>query len=58
MSASAANLMGYFHPQQVIQAVNRIEVGRIGERDGERVAVFKDWNDAILFRDMTRDPWR
>ena len=49
------HLMDDFHPQQMIQTVDRIQVGRVREGDGQGVAMLENGNHAIFFRDVTRN---
>src|SRR5204862_6462750 len=43
------------HVEQVAEAIDSIEVGRVGQRDGEAVFVAKDGDDAVFAGGVARD---
>jgi hypothetical protein len=50
-----SHLQTDFHPQQMRQAVDGIEIGRIGHGDSQSAVVFENRDDTILLGDMARN---
>ena len=55
MSGSEATCRGDLHVQQVRQAVDGVEVGRIGDGNRKAVVMLVDRHDAVLSGDVAGD---
>ncbi len=55
MSGSDCHAQFDFRVEQMRQRVNGVQVGRVGNGDGDLALGFEDGNDAVFFGDVARN---